>query len=193
MKTLILAAIRCSLIFTAVAALSVAYPASVQAVPTTYQYTGNPFTFVTGPPYTTSDFVTAMVTLAGPLAPNMPLTSVSPIAFTFSDGVQTLTNSNFFMQFATGPTGAIIAWNVVVEGLNDLGSLGQIGTRNTVVLLVQDFGFLEALTIRGLNHDNPGTWTTVGNVSDTGSTLSLMTLTLMALGLVARQFKRRAA
>ena len=42
MKTLILAAIRCSLIFTAVAALSLAYPAAVQAVPTTYQYTGNP-------------------------------------------------------------------------------------------------------------------------------------------------------
>ena len=35
MKTLTLAAIRCSLIFTAVAALSIAYPASVQAVPTT--------------------------------------------------------------------------------------------------------------------------------------------------------------
>ena len=60
MKTLPLAAIRCSLIFTAVAALSIVYPASVQGVPTTYQYTGNPFTFVTGS-YKTSDFVTAMV------------------------------------------------------------------------------------------------------------------------------------
>ena len=30
--------------FTAVGALSVGYPASVQAVPTTYYYTGNPFT-----------------------------------------------------------------------------------------------------------------------------------------------------
>ena len=48
MKTLILAAIRCSLMFTAVAALSIVYPASVQAVPTTYQYTGNPFNFVEG-------------------------------------------------------------------------------------------------------------------------------------------------
>src|SRR5262245_65132773 len=35
MKTLITAAIRCSLIFAAIAALSIAYPTSVQAVPTT--------------------------------------------------------------------------------------------------------------------------------------------------------------
>src|SRR5262245_43881367 len=70
---------------TAVGALSVAYPASVQAVPTTYQYTGNHFTNVSAP-YTTSMFVSGMVTLVGPLAPNMPLTSVSPIAFSFSDG-----------------------------------------------------------------------------------------------------------
>ena len=49
MKTLILAAIRCSLMFTGVAALSLAYPASVQAVPTTYRYIGNPFTRVSGP------------------------------------------------------------------------------------------------------------------------------------------------
>ena len=52
MKTLILAAVRCSLMFTAVAALSIVYPTSVQAVPTTYQYTRNPFTVVTAP-YTT--------------------------------------------------------------------------------------------------------------------------------------------
>ena len=59
--------------FTAVAAFFVASPASVQAVPTMYQYTGNPFTAVTAP-YTTSDFVAGMFKLAVPLAPNMPLT-----------------------------------------------------------------------------------------------------------------------
>ena len=77
------------LALTGVAALSLAYPASVQAVPTTYRYTGNHFTDVCGP-YTTSMFVTAMVTLAGPLGANMPLTDVTPIAFTFFDGVQTI-------------------------------------------------------------------------------------------------------
>ena len=43
-----------------------------------------------------------------------------------------------------------------------------------------------------INYDQPGVWR-AGHVADTGSTLSLMTLTLMALGLVARRFKRAAA
>jgi hypothetical protein len=118
MKTLIPAAIRCSLMFTAVAALSLVYPASVQAVPTTYQYTGNPLTVATYP-YATSDFVTVMVTLAGPLAPNMPLTAVTPLAFTLSDGVQTMTNhtvNSAFFVLATGPTGQISGWAVDVDG-----------------------------------------------------------------------------
>jgi hypothetical protein len=71
------------LTLTAVAALSIVYPTSVQAVPTTYQYTGNPFTYVNGV-YTTSDFVTVMFRLAGPLAPNMPITAITPIALTVS-------------------------------------------------------------------------------------------------------------
>src|SRR5262245_58354284 len=103
-----LATIRCSLMFTAVAPLSIAYPASVQAVPTTYKYTGNPFTAVTAP-YTTANFVTVMMTLAAPLARNKPLTTISPIAFTFSDGVQTITNLTpnvtSIFQVVTGPAG----------------------------------------------------------------------------------------
>src|SRR5215471_1073972 len=116
MKTVVLAASRYSLIFTAVAALSVAYPASVQAVTATYKYTGNPFTFVTGV-YTTSDFVTVMLTLASPLAPNMPLSTITPTAFTFSDGVQTITNltsSGTNLQVATGAAGQITIWNLQV-------------------------------------------------------------------------------
>ena len=117
MKRLILAAIRWSLIFTAVAALSIVYPASVQAVPTTYQYIGNHFTDVSGL-YTTSDFVTATITLAGPLGANMPLTEVTPIAFTMSDGVQTITDTGgifSFFVFSTDASGFITLWNAFVD------------------------------------------------------------------------------
>lgn len=124
MKIIVLAVIRCSLVFTAVTALSVAYPASVQA--TTYDYTGNPFTVVSGA-YTTSDFVSGMVTLADPLAPNMPLTIVRPTAFTFSDGMQTITNRTpsiqFLFRFATGPTGSITSWDAILASGNGLRSI----------------------------------------------------------------------
>jgi len=80
------------LALTGVAALSIAYPASVQAVPTTYTYTGNHFTNVSGL-YTTSDFLTATITLAGPLGANENFTQVTPIVFKLSDGVQTITQA----------------------------------------------------------------------------------------------------
>src|SRR5438067_11192193 len=88
-------------------ALSVALVAQPMFANTIYSYTGNPFTNVTAP-YTKSDFVSAMVTLAGPLAPNMPFTSVTPTAFTLPDGVQTITNFNATFPlgfcYAKGPT-----------------------------------------------------------------------------------------
>ena len=183
MKTLILTAIRCSLMFTAVAALSIACPASVQAVPTTYKYTGNPFTFVSGP-YTTSMFVTAMVTLAGPLGANMPLTDVTSqvTAFSVFDGVQTISNHNaidFFFQFATDATSSITHWAVGVA-LDDFPNINTFNDPNSV----EDDGVDENLD-GGSNSDSPGVWSVNASVPDAGSTLSSMTLTLVALGLVA--------
>src|SRR5438477_10304718 len=109
-------------------ALSVALVAQPMFANTIYLYTGNPFTNVTAP-YTTSDFVSAMVTLAGPLAPNMPFTSVTPTAFTLSDGVQTITNFNATFppgsSFATGPTGAITVWHVNARALS--GPINTVG------------------------------------------------------------------
>jgi hypothetical protein len=202
MKTLILAAARCSLIFTAVGALSLAYPASVQAVPTTYKYTGNHFTDVSGP-YTTSMFVTAMVTLAGPLPANFE-GFVTPLAFTFSDGVQTITNlisnSFTFFEFFTGPTGQIERWEVSVfkTGPHPEFVEFQIATWNDPV--EDDNGDVEgvfdSVVFQGpnaFNEQQPGVWEIRSAVADTGTTLSLMTLSLMALGVATRQFKRASA
>ena len=194
MKTLILAAIRCSLIFTAVAALSLAYPASVQAVPTTYQYTGNPFTIVEGP-YTTSMFVTAMVTLANPLPPNFS-GLVTPTAFTFSDGVQTITNltaTTSFFAFETDAAGMIFRWDAeVFTGdipppfiTNVISTATEDGDVAEDIGSILDVGF-------GLNQEARGTWT-MAPVPDAGSSLALLSLSLTALGVAARQFKRAAA
>ena len=193
MKTLILAAIRCSLMFTAVGALSLAHPASVQAVPTTYRYTGNPFTEVHGV-YTTSMFVTVTLTLPHALQANSAVHEVHPTAYTFFDGVQTLDTSTpntqtlFFFgtrggeiifwqsQITTEPTGfpLILTAGPNIGGAVDLGALDGADNFGRI------FGF-------------PGQWSGQFITPDAGSTLSLMTLTLMALGLVARRFQRGAA
>ena len=69
------------------------------------------------------------------LGANMPLTEVTPIAFTLSDGVQTITNNGpgfvFFTSFlfATDASGTISMWSVVVETIHN-GTTGAIVTNN---------------------------------------------------------------
>jgi hypothetical protein len=179
------------LALTAVAALSLAHPASVQA-DTTYVYTGNPFTTATAP-YTTSDFVTAMLTFASPLAPNMVFDTVTPLSFSFSDGEQTITNVSpgvsSLIQLGTGPTGLPSIWQIEVGA-----DSGVIFTTGGGALSPSDSVNLHNATMSTANVHSAGTWTVVvPAVPDAGSTLPLMSLSLTALGLVARRFKRAAA
>ena len=60
--------------------------------------------------------MTAMVTLASPLPPNTPFNEVTPLAFSLSDGVQTITNLNatiFAFHFASDGDGTITHWALV--------------------------------------------------------------------------------
>src|SRR5215831_15453575 len=145
------------LALTAVAALSVVYPASVQAVPTTYQYTGNPFTTADFP-YTTSDYVTVMMTLAEPLPSNFH-GDVTPTAFTISDGVQTFTNTtpdfHTFLNFVTNDRGEITFWTVVAE--NDFLPEISIITVNIPGNVIDGASTLDPEGQAG-NRDTPGEW-----------------------------------
>jgi len=84
---------------------------------TTYFYTGTNFTIVT-PPYTTSDLVTGSITLPTPLASDLFFAAIMPPAFSFSDGVQTLsdanTNHNTFIV-STNAVGDITNWFMSVS------------------------------------------------------------------------------
>src|SRR5262249_4038469 len=78
--------------------------------------------------YTTSDFVTVMLALADPLPSNFQGT-VTPTAFTFTDGVLTITNFDTHAAvfiFATDGAGHIVGWSVVASN-SDLG-LGLRGS-----------------------------------------------------------------
>jgi hypothetical protein len=100
-----------------------------------------------------------------------------------SDGAQTFTNTDALraitFEFATDSNGLILSWIVNVQGGTD-GDPRFITTTPAV-----DIGFQILDDGFGEIDNDPGGW-----IAE--PTLLLMTLTLMALGLVARRFQRVA-
>ena len=94
---------------------------------TIYTYTGNLFsnTSLDGPTapadlYTTADRITGFIELADPLAPNLgSLTTLTPLTFSFSDGVNTITDvaSSSSFQVTTDAAGNIVNWRVAINFL----------------------------------------------------------------------------
>ena len=109
-----------------------------------YTYTGNNFTATSldGPTapaatYTTADSVSGFVELAAPLAANLGLnTVVTPLSFSLSDGLNTLTNTNATFSsfwFSTDASGNIVAWSGQASlwaSTNGGGTVKSIGTTN---------------------------------------------------------------
>ncbi len=165
-----------SLILSA-ALLALRFP--LMADPITYTYTGNDFTTLDaqgGDPmvYTSSDFVSGEFTLSTPLVGNLPsLTAIAPTSFSFSDGVQTITNlsaSSWYFDVGTDGNGAITAWYVFVTTPNgdyvdtySASNVGDVGQYDFQVLSYYNcgwFGCSENVALsEGSNSDSPGTWT----------------------------------
>lgn len=154
-----------------------------------YTYTGNDFEVGEGL-YTTSDFVSGFFTVATPLGDNLVFGNITPLTYSFSDGVQTFTNSapptDVTFEVATDASGAITAWDVSLStGLN-IVSTDSISS---------DFG--EAGASIGENIGDPGGW--VASLSGSGSgsgtstvpepqDLGFVGIGLAAIGLVRQRF-----
>jgi hypothetical protein len=164
---------------------------------TIYTYTGNDFT-VAFAPYTRSDFVTVSVTLSSPLPYNSGLTEYTPTAFSFSDGVDTLTNSTPDIDsdgfyFATA-NGVITTWYGYIW-MNP-GEEPEITTCGGVISCdpnTLDQG--ETLTSFAYVENDPGVWSgaTQGAPAPEPSPV-IMTSTgvLLLAGTMRYQRKRRA-
>ena len=147
-----------------------------------YRYTGNNYEIALGgaPPYDTSMRVTATLEFASPLPANLIDADLSPIAFHFDDGVNTITeNSDIAEQtfrFSTDGLGDIVLWNVSARtALPSPSSVGdqqwEIATLNTTSGTQADFGSISTCVIdsscgifeveSGQIRDNPGNWTVV--------------------------------
>jgi hypothetical protein len=108
---------------------------------TIYTYTGNPFAGVGAgaeAPYVSTDFVSITFTLTNPLPANLVIdntksSNVTPISYSFSDGVQTLDTGNSldsFFNIGTDGSGHIINWELdvfVVGEMEEIGSENEPG------------------------------------------------------------------
>jgi MYXO-CTERM domain-containing protein len=123
-------------------------------------YTGNDFTDVVTP-YTTSDKITATIILASALPPNQLPILVTPISFTLTDGVQTLTNQTPSVKssfsFDTDSTGSIDGWIIDVQTGVGAFSPPLINTEKTGGFTT-DYGQTSA-SVFGENLNDGGTWT----------------------------------
>jgi PEP-CTERM motif len=172
-----------------------ALPFTSALADTMYTYTGNPFTSgSSGPPdapFTTSDSVSGWFTIAAPLAANLAIGSITPTAYSFSNGVETFTNGEPFSLFTfvvgTDATGAINEWGIEVNGIEAQHEFLTISSP----MQTTDLGTLPppndvSNELIGQNFNDPGTW-----VSDapppstvTPEPSSLILLGSGALGLV---------
>jgi hypothetical protein len=84
---------------------------------TVYTYTGNPFTAFSGvdvcPPVCN---ISGSFTLASPLATNLPFGTITPTAFSFTDGSITLTGGVSRFEVATDSSGDISFWEIALGG-----------------------------------------------------------------------------
>ena len=151
-------------------------------------YTGNDFTTVSGP-YSTADAVTGTLTFSGPLADNLTLVSTitPPLSFSFTDGVQTITNSSVgsmgpYFHFQTDSSGNITAWSVTVIAANDSS---EIFTSNYPAVVADEGNLYSGEALVGFGRDsNPGTFSVVGVPEP-------ITLSLFATGLAGAVAMRR--
>jgi len=167
-----------------------------------YTYTGNDFQgdglYVVPPvlPYTTSDFVTVTFTLSAPLGDNLGEgTTIRPLTWSFSDGVQTDTSadlsadSDFYLD--TNGSGTIVDWQVLdTFGVGFSSQIQTIFETQLAYSYNYDYGYnsprngANLTSGEGSEIYNPGVWTVSESGAPSvpeGSSLSLMLLSGVCL------------
>jgi len=160
----------------------------------TYTYTGNDFTSTLGS-YTTSDFVSGSFTVATALTAGLTEGHITPLSYSFSDGLQTLDNTNskiLFFFIGTNVSGSITSWDISVADPSDehfvISTEHDLGGSEDSVQDPDADG--QANTTNNITP--PGTWMSQVDASPVPEPSSLALLGTGVLGLVGAGRRRFA-
>lgn len=158
-----------------------------------YTYVGNDFDHLNGSLYTNQHIV-GSVTLASPLGQNFSFNPVALLSFSFTDGVQTISDStpgvSIAASFGTNNIGQITTWNVQASlNANDVirTCTGCLFFGYSVDLGA--IGDATAVTASGFNLLQPGAWSLQAAVPES-STWAMMILGFAGIGYLA--YRRRS-
>jgi len=155
-----------------------------------YTYTGNDFTSVSGS-YNTTDSLDGSMTFTTALASDLDDAELYPTSFTFSDGVQTITNStatnSVYIEVSTDAAGIIDSWYMYFP---NPGSGNYIETiANSQGSLTEDVGSTSSVV--AYDENNPGTWTESPVAAPEPSSLAIIAVGMSVLGLFCRRRPNR--
>jgi hypothetical protein len=198
MKTLILAAIRCSLMFTAVAALSVAYPAKANLITNGDFETGD----FTGWTVTTAPSGSIILVDHGP-GPNTTFgaefaangTDLDAISQSFATTPGATYTLTFFYQVITGGVTPNNEFNVLWNGTSVGSPFPNVNANagfGTFTYHLQATGALTTLEFEGRNapfFDFLDNVSVTAAVPDAGSTISLLGCALLGLAALRRRLR----
>jgi hypothetical protein len=132
-----------------------------------YTYTGNTYTEFFGASCPPLCNISGSFTLAAPLAANLPVAPITPLSFSFTDGLATIDSSNS----ATGPFGStnffvgtdavgeITVWNNGYFSATNFMFSGTNPPGCTGCSVTDQSGTISVAGYFGRVNDNPGTWT----------------------------------
>ena len=157
---------RKSLLKALVAAAVFAASSGVASAGVIYTYTGNAYTEFfqnSTTAYSAGSKITGWIELASALGSSLSGLSLTPISFSFFDGLNTYTQTNstnaslLFDQFSTDASGNIVNWNVRIHDQSDWGPGGTdaaIDFRNLLGSIFDQAQFYNCSSLSAPNQCN---------------------------------------